>query len=78
MIKDALSAGNAIVATLLSLSGRAAHAVMIYGCANEEFKIKDSYGKKYKIPIDRPDYYQVIKLKHKRLITIQIYLGQAF
>ena len=44
----------------MSLSGRGAHAVMIYGCENEKFKVKDSHGKNYEIPIDRPDFYQVL------------------
>ena len=60
MIKDALDAGNAIVATLVGLSGQGAHAVMIYGYQNQKFNIKDSQGKKYEIPIDRPDYEQVL------------------
>ena len=33
---------------------------MIYAVENQNFKIKDSHGVKYEIPIDRPDFYQVI------------------
>ena len=32
---------------------------MIYAYENGEFKVKDSHGDKYTIPIDRPDFYQV-------------------
>ena len=39
--------------------GNAAHAVLIYSRDNDKFKVKDSYGKKYEIPINRPDSIQV-------------------
>ena len=32
---------------------------MIYAYANGEFKVKDSHGIKYTIPINRPDFFQV-------------------
>ena len=51
---------------------------MIYGYENEKFKIKDSHGKKYEIPIDRPDFHQVYKSKHKRVILIKHIQGQLF
>ena len=37
----------------------AAHAVLIYSLDNDKFKVNDSYGKKYEIPINRPDSIQV-------------------
>ena len=37
----------------------AAHAVLIYSLDNDKFKVKDSHGVKYEIPIDRPDSVQV-------------------
>ena len=37
----------------------AAHAVLIYSRDNDKFKVKDSYGLKYEIPINRPDSVQV-------------------
>ena len=37
----------------------AAHAVLIYSLDNDKFKVKDSLGKKYEIPINRPDSVQV-------------------
>ena len=37
----------------------ASHAVLIYSLDNDKFKIKDSYGRKYEIPINRPDSLQV-------------------
>ena len=37
----------------------AAHAVLIYSLDNDKFKVKDSYGVKYVIPINRPDSIQV-------------------
>ena len=37
----------------------AAHAVLIYSLDNDKFKIKDSQGVKYEIPINRPDSVQV-------------------
>lgn len=59
--QDALSDGNAIVATLCSLSDKAFHTIMIYAFDDKKkvFKVKDSYGIKYQIPIERPDFYQV-------------------
>ena len=77
MIQDALSAGNAIVATLVSPSGRDGHAVMIYGCNDEIFKIKDSHGNKYEIPINRPDYHQVINHRKRKINFNQIHLGKT-
>ena len=35
------------------------HAVLIYSLDNDKFKVKDSYGRKYEIPINRPDCLQV-------------------
>ena len=38
---------------------------MIYSLDNDNFKVKDSYGEKYEIPISRPDSLQVkIRLKY--------------
>ena len=37
----------------------AAHAVLIYSVNNDKFKVKDSQGVKYEIPINRPDSIQV-------------------
>ena len=37
----------------------AAHAVLIYALDNDKFKVKDSLGVKYEIPINRPDSMQV-------------------
>ena len=37
----------------------AAHAVLIYSLDNDKFKVKDSLGVKYEIPINRPDSVQV-------------------
>ena len=36
-----------------------AHAVLIYALDNDNFKVKDSLGLKYEIPINRPDSVQV-------------------
>ena len=36
-----------------------AHAVLIYSLDNDKFKVKDSLGVKYEIPINRPDSVQV-------------------
>ena len=55
LIKDVLSAGNAIVAMLWSHSNHFAHAVMIYNYDNTNFKIKDSHGEKYEISIEHPE-----------------------
>ena len=35
------------------------HAVLIYSRDKDNFKVKDSHGGKYTIPINRPDYQQV-------------------
>ena len=43
----------------MSTPDNAAHAVLIYSRDNDKFKVKDSYGKKYEIPINRPDSVQV-------------------
>ena len=59
IFKDVLNDGNAVVATLSNLS----HTVLIYAFENYKFKVKDSHGKKYEIPIDRPDSIQVCE-KH--------------
>ena len=37
----------------------AAHAVLIYALDNDKFKVKDSLGVEYEIPINRPDSIQV-------------------
>ena len=37
----------------------AAHAVLIHALDNDKFKVADSQGVEYEIPIDRPDFYQV-------------------
>ena len=58
-LQDALDNGDAIVAVLANLHNDAAHAVLIYSLDNEEFKVKDSHGRKYKISINRPDWVQV-------------------
>ena len=57
--QEALDAGDAIVAVLSNLHNNAAHAVLIYSLDNDKFKVKDSQGVKYEIPIDRPDSVQV-------------------
>ena len=59
IFKDALDDGNVIVATLSKLSDDESHTVLIYSFENYKFKVKDSHGKKYEIPIDRPDSIQV-------------------
>ena len=51
--------GHAIVANLGDIFSGDGHCVMIYALENQNFKIKDSHGVKYEIPIDRPDFYQV-------------------
>ena len=58
-LQDALNDGNAIVAILSSIANDETHAVLIYSMDNENFKVKDSYGEKYKIPMTRPDSLQV-------------------
>ena len=60
--KDVLDDGNAEEATLSSLIPPIqSHTVLIYSYENYKFKIKDSYGEKYEIPIDRPDFIQVFE-----------------
>ena len=59
-LKDALNDGHAIVANLGDIFSGDGHCVMIYAVENQNFKIKDSHGVKYEIPIDRPDFQQVI------------------
>jgi len=81
---DALAHDNVVVATLSNLYDHESHAVLIYSFKNYKFKVKDPYGKKYEIPIDRPDFIQgkimqMIKLvtKESRWILDQIYPGKA-
>ena len=57
--QDALDDGNVVVATLSNLFNDESHTVLIYAFEGYKFKVKDSYGKKYEIPIDRPDSIQV-------------------
>ena len=59
IFKDALDDGNVVVATLSNLFDDECHTVLIYAFENYKFKVKDSYGQKYEIPIDRPDSIQV-------------------
>ena len=59
IFKDALDGGNVVVATLSNLSDAKSHTVLIYNFENYKFKVKDSYGNTYEIPIDRPDSIQV-------------------
>ena len=47
------------MATLSNLYDAESHTVLIYSFENYKFKVKDPYGKKYEIPIDRPDSFQV-------------------
>ena len=56
IFKDALDDGNVVVATLSNLFD---DECLIYAFENYKFKVKDSYGQKYEIPIDRPDSIQV-------------------
>ena len=54
-----------------------AHAVLIYSLDNDKFKVKDSLGVKYEIPIDRPDSIQVYqKFTFDRLLISSI--GKTF
>ena len=62
----------------MSLSGRGSHGVMIYGYENEKFKVKDSHGKKYEIPIDRLDYDQVLRSKQSGSNFNKIFSGKNF
>ena len=57
--QDALDDGNVVVATLSKLCDAKSHTVLIYSFDNYKFKVKDSHGEKYEIPIDRPDSIQV-------------------
>ena len=62
LLKDALKDGHAIVAGLGNIfKTELGHCVMIYAVDDQKtrFKIKDSHGVKYEIPIDRPDFFQV-------------------
>ena len=64
--KDALKNGNVVVATLSNLFDDESHTVLIYNFENYKFKVKDSYGEKYEIPIDRPDFIQVFEKCSKK------------
>ena len=66
LFKDALEDGNVVVITLSNLFNDESHTVLIYAFENYKFKVKDSYGKKYEIPIDRPDSIQVSENYLKR------------
>ena len=59
ILKDVLNDGDAVMATLSNLFNDESHTVLIYAFENYKFKVKDSYGEKYQIPIDRPDSIQV-------------------
>ena len=61
LFKDALKDGNVVVTTLSNLFDDECHTVLIYSIENYKFKVKDSYGNKYEIPIDRPDSIQVCR-----------------
>ena len=55
----------------------ASHAVLIYSLDNDKFKVKDSQGVKYEIPINRPDSIQVYhKSNFDRLLKFNI--GKTF
>ena len=54
------------MATLSNLYDDESHAVLIYAFENYKFKVKDPYGKKYEIPIDRPDLIQVFEICLKK------------
>ena len=58
-LKDALNDENAIVAKLGDINSNDGHCVMIYDADNKSFKVKDSNGNLYSIPIKRPDFFQV-------------------
>ena len=47
-----------IVAQLCSVDFDISHCVLIYGCDEKFYKIKDSWGTDYKIPKCRPTYDQ--------------------
>ena len=59
--QDALDDDNVVVATLSKLFNDECHTVLIYSFENYKFKVKDSHGEKYEIPIDRPDSIQVFE-----------------
>ena len=61
LFQDALKDGNVVVTTLSNLFDDESHAVLIYAFEYYKFKVKDSHGEKYEIPIDRPDSIQVIE-----------------
>ena len=50
---------------------------MIFAFENGNFKIKDSNGVKYEIPIDRPDFYQVPAALVQFLLFLHIIQGLA-
>ena len=52
-----------IVALLVSNTYSISHCVLIYGCDEKSYKIKDSHGKSYKIPKSRPTSYQAYLTK---------------
>ena len=64
---------------VLSLTNDDCHAVLIYSMDNENFKIKDSHGEKYEIPISRPDSLQV-KISFKYIIPeyLSFAIGKAY
>ena len=46
---------------------------------NDNFKVKDSYGEKYEIPINRPDSLQVkIRLKYIKPGYLSFTIGKAY
>ena len=60
--QHAIDNGHAIVANLGNISTGDVHCVMIYAFEKrrKSFKIKDSHGFDYEIPLERPDFFQVI------------------
>ena len=75
--QDALDDGNVVVATLSKLNDDESHTVLIYSFENYKFKVKDPYGKKYEIPIDRPDSIQVSE-NHCNLKVINRIRAKSF
>ena len=61
LFQNVLNDGNAVVATLLNLFDDESHTVLIYSYENYKFKVKDSHGDIYEIPVDRPDSFQVFE-----------------
>ena len=59
LIQETVTAGNAVVALRWNPSNPVAHAVMIYAFENGNFKIKDSHGEEYQIPINDPEIYPI-------------------